>query len=422
MRTTQFRILIAVIALCLLLTSCMQQPAETQPTAAPTTEPTTQPTTEPVKEPEVFGEGWYTVGKQFPAGQYVFFPDRDGIDASVRIQRGAETVISWTFSGQFFWNVQDGDTVSVSKGHLMNAEGYVAQARADGSYGPGLYRVGIDIPEGCYLVTPDNSEFTAFIKLFATISENQVTDMDWDILQETVIDATGQGAVFLLHGSMVFSEEEPELPPPTTVPPTEPATEPPTQPTEPLLAQIEGNFTAEDVAFFDEFFAQKGGNNGPGAVNYYNRIMSIYDFSSPEEVNVKNVFYDQDIDENWELTEAETEFLSKQESIALGLDVTRVSSGKVDRILQECFGLSLEEMGYSGSWVYFPDTDCYYHSKGDTHQAVYEIKGGTWLEDGRVEIYYIKERFMDMTMTLQKVESGYHVVSNVVNGMIPLAG
>jgi len=56
MKTTRFRILVAVIALCLLLTSCMQQPVETQPpetqpTAAPTTEPTTQPTTEPATVP-----------------------------------------------------------------------------------------------------------------------------------------------------------------------------------------------------------------------------------------------------------------------------------------------------------------------------------------------------------------------------------
>ena len=55
MKTTQFRILSAVIALCLLLTSCTQQPVETQPpetqsTTAPTTEPTTQPTTEPTEE------------------------------------------------------------------------------------------------------------------------------------------------------------------------------------------------------------------------------------------------------------------------------------------------------------------------------------------------------------------------------------
>jgi len=66
MKTTRFRILVAVIALCLLLTSCTQPPVETQPpetqaTTAPTTEPTeeptttptTQPTTEPTTEPSI---------------------------------------------------------------------------------------------------------------------------------------------------------------------------------------------------------------------------------------------------------------------------------------------------------------------------------------------------------------------------------
>ena len=48
MKTTQFRILVAVIALCLLLTSCTQQPVETQP---PETQPTTAPTKVLATEP-----------------------------------------------------------------------------------------------------------------------------------------------------------------------------------------------------------------------------------------------------------------------------------------------------------------------------------------------------------------------------------
>lgn len=53
MKTTQFRIIVALIALCLLLTSCMQQPVETQPPETQTTTaPTIAPTTEPSNEPE----------------------------------------------------------------------------------------------------------------------------------------------------------------------------------------------------------------------------------------------------------------------------------------------------------------------------------------------------------------------------------
>ena len=53
MKTTQFRILVAVIALCLLLTACMQPPVETQPpgTQPTTTEPTTEPTIESTTAP-----------------------------------------------------------------------------------------------------------------------------------------------------------------------------------------------------------------------------------------------------------------------------------------------------------------------------------------------------------------------------------
>lgn len=51
MKTTQFRIFVALIALCLLLTSCTQQPIETQSTTAPTTAPTTVPATQPTEPP-----------------------------------------------------------------------------------------------------------------------------------------------------------------------------------------------------------------------------------------------------------------------------------------------------------------------------------------------------------------------------------
>ena len=46
MKTTQFKTLVAVIALCLLLTACTQQSVETQP---PETQSTTAPTTEPTE-------------------------------------------------------------------------------------------------------------------------------------------------------------------------------------------------------------------------------------------------------------------------------------------------------------------------------------------------------------------------------------
>ena len=50
MKTTQFRIFVAVIALCLLLTSCTQTPVETQP---PETQPTTELATEPSSDPKI---------------------------------------------------------------------------------------------------------------------------------------------------------------------------------------------------------------------------------------------------------------------------------------------------------------------------------------------------------------------------------
>jgi len=219
--------------------------------------------------------------------------------------------------------------------------------------------------------------------------------------------------------------EEPTTTPttePTTTPTTQPSTEPaiqstePSSSTEPSTEPVDENaLTQEEIRIIKELFTQKSNKDYkiPSPVNYFNRVMS-FEFESTEQIDVRRVFYDQDIDENWELTEAEIEFLSKQEQIMINLDIVRVSSGKVDRILQECFGCSLEEIGDSESWVYFPDTDCYYHSKGDNGIAQFKITGGKWIADDLLEIQYVRSGFINLTMTLRKTDSNYYVVSNVI--------
>lgn len=202
----------------------------------------------------------------------------------------------------------------------------------------------------------------------------------------------------------------------TTAPvvPTTEATEPPTEaPTFPSAPTVLGNFTQEDADLFTELFLPKQAEDGTWPVNYYNMLLST-EFTAPEKANLRRLFYDQDLDEAGELTEAEKKFLATQSQIALELDVVRVSKKKVEDILQSHLGLTLGEMEGVGldRMAYFGDTGCYYSSHGDVGVSIFEVLGGTWKEDGTAEVYY-SNGIRDMIITLRKEDQRYLVVSNV---------
>ena len=130
-------------------------------------------------------------------------------------------------------------------------------------------------------------------------------------------------------------------------------------------------------------------------------------------MDIRRVFYDQDIDENWELTEAERTYLRLFEYVPLHLSVVRVSVEKMNRVLQQHLGISLEETERVGmeTMAYYPGTDCYYSGKGDMGVGTLKIYRGRWLEDGMVEIEYQYD-IWDKVMILQKTDTGYIVLSN----------
>lgn len=203
---------------------------------------------------------------------------------------------------------------------------------------------------------------------------------------------------------------------PTTAPTTSPTTTPTTEPTtEPL---DENALSQEELDFFKDMLSavptKWADIPGRKPVNYYNRLLWS-EFESPEQINIRRLFYDQDLDENWELTEAEKTYLSKFEYVPLQLSVVRVSAEKIDKVLMECLGLTLEQTDKAGmeTMVYFADTDCYYSAKGDTGACTLTIHRGTWLEEGKVELEYTQDGFYHRILTLQETDSGYIALSNL---------
>ncbi len=196
-----------------------------------------------------------------------------------------------------------------------------------------------------------------------------------------------------------------------------PITNPTTIPTEPSVTEIlfpePGTpLSEEEKSAFTEMFTQEGSTLYGARVNYYNRLLSCI-FEAPEQVDFTVLFLDQDADEAWELTDAEIAFLTESKCDLKTGRVVRVSSQKMDEVLQKHLGLTAEKTDKIGmeNMVYFHETDCYYYVKYSFGELDVYFQEGTWLEDGNVEI--IHNRNGKRIITLKRTDSGYIVLSNL---------
>lgn len=155
-------------------------PAETTSpteTTAPVTDPSaataesTAPTQATGQTPHLsaYPAGTYTVGKDIAPGDYLFLPDTETEPGCFRLSYG-ETV-EQAFHGQFFWSLKEGATVEAENCHFLSADGFTVTKNTDGSYGPGMYRIGIDIPVGSYTVKPTSKQTPAVWFRYFSISQ-----------------------------------------------------------------------------------------------------------------------------------------------------------------------------------------------------------------------------------------------------------
>lgn len=209
----------------------------------------------------------------------------------------------------------------------------------------------------------------------------------------------------------VTQTTEPASQAPTTEPVTLPTDVPISVPTEPAGEWLTGNIYSELKAYF----YQKSSESGEVPVNYFNRILWA-DFETPEDVELWSLFFDQDVDENQDLTKAERAFLEGREKEY----VVRISSQKMDAVLQQCVGLTLEQTNKNGleQLRYFEETDCYYiplEIVQKDRPCDVNFRRGWVLEDGK---YLLEYEILDANdwfkhITLEKTEEGIRVLSNV---------
>lgn len=114
------------------------------------------------KDDGSYGEGTYKVGSDIEAGEYFVYCTSD-ISCYFAVNSDSTGSLSSVVANDnidtfAFISVEDGQYLEVSRGRFVKAsDAPVPGPDSDGNYGPGMYRVGVDIPAGEYKVTSTNS-------------------------------------------------------------------------------------------------------------------------------------------------------------------------------------------------------------------------------------------------------------------------
>lgn len=105
-----------------------------------------------------FGDGMYKVGTDIEAGKY--YISADGFSSAywcINEDSAGDSIIANEIVSTFgYFEVQDGEYLKISGGRVIPAdEAPIPEPDSNGSYGPGHYLVGRDIPAGEYNVIAD---------------------------------------------------------------------------------------------------------------------------------------------------------------------------------------------------------------------------------------------------------------------------
>ncbi len=143
--------------------------------------------------------------------------------------------------------------------------------------------------------------------------------------------------------------------------PSSEATEPSSEATEPSSEATEPTVDPAKQAELDAFTALFG--------NYQSWYYTTtgYEYESPEDVKLRYFFCSGFEDESQRPTDEEWAELENQSSyFNINLDLFRLPVDKMDAVLTEYFGITLEDMSEESvdGLVYLESTDCYYFMAG----------------------------------------------------------
>ena len=172
--------------------------------------------------------------------------------------------------------------------------------------------------------------------------------------------------------------------------------------------------TGDELAYFnDEFFAQPTMFGPASYINIHNQFLSSL-YSSPEEIDLFQLFYCGAGYPDTELSEEELAEVGMPEVCS----TDKLPAAEIDAVFYANTGLHLADTQQIGldRFDYLAQYDAYYHSHGDTnYRGAVTILGGL-REDDLVHLYYYDD-FMGggwKCVTLRRAgEEGWHFVSNL---------
>ena len=210
------------------------------------------------------------------------------------------------------------------------------------------------------------------------------------------------------------TDPEPTEPKPTDPKPTDPEpTEP--KPTEPKPTEPQPTEAVSELSGWQDFFNHKSRNG------FYNDALNS-EYATPADVNLFYLFYDGFEDEPQTPTEEENMLLDgKLDSYWRYADLIRLPADKIDTVLMEMFGITLEQTNKVGldKLVYLEETDCYYHAITGTHYAEITINRVERQDDGTIRVYYFRE-FPEgnMVVTLKSKGDSCQILSNLPENVL----
>lgn len=180
----------AVIGICLIGTLGKTSSSDTAANAEPTTEASestthttsaAEPSCSPyledniVDEPSEVGtkenpytDGMYKVGTDLPAGEYLFMADNNtsGYVCVSSDSNQDDILENENFECSFFVSVRNGQYLQAKRCIFVIASDYFLTINEDGSFGEGMYRVGIDIPAGEYKLSSSSSYSSSYYCIY----------------------------------------------------------------------------------------------------------------------------------------------------------------------------------------------------------------------------------------------------------------
>ncbi len=113
---------------------------------------------DPIKDAKIKA-GTYKVGTDLPTGEYLFISKSMGYVECTSDSSGAleSIVFNDNVKGHTFLTVNDGEYLKIQGGEMYPVAQAPSIIPGDGTYKDGMYRVGVDMPQGEYKVVLKNS-------------------------------------------------------------------------------------------------------------------------------------------------------------------------------------------------------------------------------------------------------------------------